>query len=223
MANDSSFIVRLPKEDLEKFNEVIKKNATNRSELLRQWVKKYIEDNGGNKKMNHNLNTEINNKIKLERQKLLDAGRKIKGKGGNIVYSVLEQYDLSQYDVRVDSNAWRVFLLPKGTLEEAIEEKKELIKMSNKKQNFVKRVKSGEVEKSIRNWVEKHYEDLTVKHSRSFVKSESFYVCYVGEPLVKLSLHNTVFQEIKHGTPFIDLNNYTSTIDLKNDLKRYLK
>lgn len=44
MANDSSFIVRLPKKDLEKFNEAVKKNAANRSELLRQWVKKYIEE-----------------------------------------------------------------------------------------------------------------------------------------------------------------------------------
>ncbi|MCR1833042.1 ribbon-helix-helix domain-containing protein [Oceanobacillus caeni] len=45
MKNDSQFVVRLPKEDLEKFNEAVKKNAANRSELLRKWVKKYIEEN----------------------------------------------------------------------------------------------------------------------------------------------------------------------------------
>jgi len=45
MENDTSFIVRLPKEDLEKFNKTTEKNAINRAELLRQWVKKYIEEN----------------------------------------------------------------------------------------------------------------------------------------------------------------------------------
>lgn len=46
--NDSQFVVRLPKEDLEKLNEVVKKNATNRSELFRQWVKEYIKENENN-------------------------------------------------------------------------------------------------------------------------------------------------------------------------------
>src|SRR5690606_38108498 len=41
---DASFVVRLTKEDLEKLNELVKKNATNRSELFRQWVKKYIRE-----------------------------------------------------------------------------------------------------------------------------------------------------------------------------------
>lgn len=45
MKKDASFVVRLPREDLEKLNELVKKNATNRSELFRQWVKKYIEEN----------------------------------------------------------------------------------------------------------------------------------------------------------------------------------
>jgi len=43
--NDGQFVVRLPKEDLEKLNEVVKKNAVNRSELFRQWIKKYIKEN----------------------------------------------------------------------------------------------------------------------------------------------------------------------------------
>jgi metal-responsive CopG/Arc/MetJ family transcriptional regulator len=42
--NDASFIVRLPKEDLKKFNKVLKDNAANRSELLRQWVRNYIKE-----------------------------------------------------------------------------------------------------------------------------------------------------------------------------------
>ncbi|MBW8350797.1 ribbon-helix-helix protein, CopG family [Bacillus sp. IITD106] len=45
MANDSSFIVRISKEDLEKFNAAVEKNAVNRAELLRQWIRKYIEEN----------------------------------------------------------------------------------------------------------------------------------------------------------------------------------
>ncbi|MBX6362109.1 MAG: ribbon-helix-helix protein, CopG family [Acidobacterium ailaaui] len=44
MKNDGTFLVRLPKEDLERFNEVLKKKALNRSELLRQWIKKFIEE-----------------------------------------------------------------------------------------------------------------------------------------------------------------------------------
>lgn len=43
--NDGSFIVRAPKEDIEKFNEIVKSNATNRAELFRVWMKKYIEEN----------------------------------------------------------------------------------------------------------------------------------------------------------------------------------
>jgi len=45
MTNDSSFVVRLPKEDLESLNKATEKNAVNRAELLRQWVKKYIDEN----------------------------------------------------------------------------------------------------------------------------------------------------------------------------------
>ena len=45
MTNDSSFVVRLPKEDLESLNLATEKNAVNRAELLRQWIKKYIEEN----------------------------------------------------------------------------------------------------------------------------------------------------------------------------------
>lgn len=48
MKKDASFVVRLPREDLEKLNELVKKNATNRSELFRQWVKRYIEENTEN-------------------------------------------------------------------------------------------------------------------------------------------------------------------------------
>lgn len=43
--NDGSFIVRAPKEDIKKFNEVVKKNAANRAELFRKWMRKYIKEN----------------------------------------------------------------------------------------------------------------------------------------------------------------------------------
>jgi len=43
--NDGSFIVRAPKEIIEKFNETVKSNAANRAELFRVWMKKYIEEN----------------------------------------------------------------------------------------------------------------------------------------------------------------------------------
>ena len=39
----STFLVRVDKKKLEKFNETIKKNAVNRSELFRKWMDEYIE------------------------------------------------------------------------------------------------------------------------------------------------------------------------------------
>lgn len=45
MKNDSQFVVRLPKEDLRKFDEILKNKAINRSELFRIWVRKFIEEN----------------------------------------------------------------------------------------------------------------------------------------------------------------------------------
>jgi metal-responsive CopG/Arc/MetJ family transcriptional regulator len=45
MKNDSQFVVRVPKEDLEKFNNILKEKAINRSELFRIWIKKFIEEN----------------------------------------------------------------------------------------------------------------------------------------------------------------------------------
>ena len=50
MNKEKSFIVRLSAEDLNDFNEVLKKKAVNRSELLRQWIKQYIEEEKSGKK-----------------------------------------------------------------------------------------------------------------------------------------------------------------------------
>jgi len=43
--NDGSFIVRAPKGDIVKFNQVVKDNAANRAELLRMWMREYIKNN----------------------------------------------------------------------------------------------------------------------------------------------------------------------------------
>lgn len=43
--NDGSFIVRAPKEDIEKLNKYAKENATNRAELFRKWIREYIKEN----------------------------------------------------------------------------------------------------------------------------------------------------------------------------------
>ena len=40
---ESTFLVRVSKEKLEKFNSVVKKNAVNRSELFRKWMDDYIK------------------------------------------------------------------------------------------------------------------------------------------------------------------------------------
>ena len=51
MKNDSQFVVRLPKEQLDRFNETVKDNAANRAELLRKWIKEYIKENKGDEKI----------------------------------------------------------------------------------------------------------------------------------------------------------------------------
>lgn len=43
--NDGSFLVRAPKEDIDKFNEILERQAINRSALLRNWIKDYIKKN----------------------------------------------------------------------------------------------------------------------------------------------------------------------------------
>lgn len=45
---ESTFLVRISKENLDKFNQAVKKNAVNRSELFRQWIEKYIEESEKN-------------------------------------------------------------------------------------------------------------------------------------------------------------------------------
>lgn len=45
MPKQKSFIVRINEEDLEKFNEILKKNNINRSALIRSWIREYIKEN----------------------------------------------------------------------------------------------------------------------------------------------------------------------------------
>lgn len=45
MTKDSSFVVRISKRELEKFNKILKKKAINRSELFRIWIADYISKN----------------------------------------------------------------------------------------------------------------------------------------------------------------------------------
>lgn len=43
MTKDKSFIVRIDEELLNEFNEILKNKSINRSELLRSWIKGYVE------------------------------------------------------------------------------------------------------------------------------------------------------------------------------------
>lgn len=45
MKNDKSFIVRLPKPLFDEFNQLLRDRSINRSELMRKWIRKYVEDN----------------------------------------------------------------------------------------------------------------------------------------------------------------------------------
>lgn len=70
--NDSQFVVRLPKDDLERFNEIVRRNATNRSELFRQWIRKYIEENGEEIEMVKEIMIEIKNGNDLELEEAIE-------------------------------------------------------------------------------------------------------------------------------------------------------
>ena len=112
----------------------------------------------------------INNDIELEKDKIIKSGKRLAGKGSKVISKVLEKYDVSGCKVLMDSNKDHQILVIKY-------------------QRFLKRVKSGEVEKSISKYITKNYYPLYVDHSRSYVKSESFYVCDDGQKLIKLSFH----------------------------------
>ena len=67
MKNDSQFVVRLSKEDLEKFNGILKKKAINRSELFRIWIRNFIEEN--EKKHWHCISYDIQYRCKVKENK----------------------------------------------------------------------------------------------------------------------------------------------------------
>ncbi len=163
---------------------------------------------------------ELQDKINIELYKL--------GDDENMMPIILEKYktELNKYDVHSNPITCRVTLYKKGELKQVLENRKTFYKKQTQKTNFLKRVRSGSVENSIKKHIDKKYPNkLYVEHSRSFVKSESFYIVdsKTDEKLIKLSLHNTCFQEWQYETFFIDLNNFHSTIDLKKYIDEKLK
>jgi len=150
------------------------------------------------------------------------------GDNVEMISTILEKYknELDKYDVHINNISCRVTLYEKGQLEKVKKARQNLGKKTRQQENFIKRVKSGAIEESIRKYIDKKYQDKCyVEHSRSVVKSESFYIVNkeTNEKILKLSLHNTAFQEWQHGTPFIDLNNFHSTIDLKKVIDQKLE
>ncbi len=175
--------------------------------------------NGELHRFEKSLNKEINDTD-------IEALREMWKAKENGMDAILEKYQtqLRSYDVNKNKITCKVTLYEKGQLEKVKEQRRRTIERQSKKPNFVKRVKSGEVEKSIRKHIDKKYPDLYVEHSRSIVKSESFYVCDkdTDEKILKLSLHNTAFQKWQHDTDFLDLNNFYSTVDLKRKVDEIL-
>lgn len=150
------------------------------------------------------------------------------GDNENMIPVILEKYEseLQNYDVEVNEIICRITLHEKGKLATIKKARKNLGKKQKKQENFIKRVKSGAVEESIRKHINKNYSDkFYVEHSRSVVRSESFYIVdkETGEKVLKLSLHNTPFQEWQYGTEYIDLSNFTSTIDLKKAIDEKIR
>ena len=65
---------------------------------------------------------------------------------------------------------------------------------------------SGRLEEIVADHIVENYNGLYVEHSRSCVASNSFYIKNEDdEVLLKLSDHNTIFQEVEHDTPFINV------------------
>ncbi len=175
--------------------------------------------NGELHRFEKSLNKEINDTD-------IEALREMWKAKENGMDAILEKYQtrLSPYDVNKNKITCKVTLYEKGQLKKVKEQRKKAIEKQSKKSSFIKRVKSGEVEKSIRKHIDKKYQGLYVEHSRSAVKSESFYICDkdTDEKILKLSLHNTDFQKWQHDTDFLDLNNFYSTNGLKIKIDRFL-
>lgn len=149
------------------------------------------------------------------------------GDNTEMIPTVLGKYkdELDKYDVHINNISCRITLYEKGQLEKVKKIRQNLGKKKRQQENFIKRVESGAIEESIKKHIDKKYQDkYYVEHSRSVVKSESFYIVdkETDEKILKLSLHNTAFQEWQHGTPFIDLNNFHSSIDLKKVIDQKL-
>lgn len=175
--------------------------------------------------MKDQIEKEINEKLRNERNNIIAGGRKLRGKFHKIFDKILLDYALSKYDVFVPKDLWRVLLYEKGTLEKMEQSVKESKELARKRLNFVKRIKSGQIESSIKKWIEKTYPSFYVKHSNSTVRSESFYIFHddYSDSILKLSLHNTIYQQIEYNTPFLNLEVYTSTITLKKDIEKYIQ
>lgn len=171
------------------------------------------------------LQEQINREIRKKVQEVLRSGKLRETSRQEIVNSVICNYDLTGYTF-VD-HAGTVRLAPTENADElisAVEKQKEKELRRKKQPGFLKRVKSGVVENSIKKFVEKKFANkFFVEHSRSLVKSESFYITNTsGEKVIKLSLHNTCFQHHQYQTPFINLNNFCSTIELKKVVENKL-
>ena len=150
------------------------------------------------------------------------------GDNENMIPVILEKYkvELNKYDIHPNSITCRITLYKKGEMKQVLENRKKFYKKQAQKANFPKRVKSGSIEESIKKHIDKKYPDkFYVEHSKSFAKSESFYIVdsETDEKLIKLSLHNTCFQEWQYGTFYIDLSNFYSTVELKKYIDEKLK
>lgn len=83
-------------------------------------------------------------------------------------------------------------------------------------------LESGRLEELVADHIAENHGGYYIEHSKSCVKSNSFYIKNEnGDTVLKLSDHNTIFQEVKYSTPFINvLGEHGIEPSLENILER---
>lgn len=140
------------------------------------------------------------------------------------------QYDLTGYTVLPGTSGWTRVLSIEGDelrrqyAEQLRVKELEAVDLAHRWQRFQRRVRSGEVEAAVARHIAKRWPGYRVEHSHSAVGSLSFYVVddNTGTAALKLSDHNTLYQEIEHRTPFVNLSQHPSLTELKRAIDAQL-
>lgn len=151
-------------------------------------------------------------------------------KFNQILEWMASRYDLSGYTVLPGTSGWTRVLSIEGDelrrqyAEQLRVKELEAVDLAHRWQRFQRRVRSGEVEAAVARHIAKRWPGYRVEHSHSAVGSLSFYVVddNTGIAVLKISDHNTLYQQLEHRTPFINLSLHPSLTELKRAIDAQL-